>query len=172
MHHQISWWLHGPVRCGAGYRFLDAELRTKGAVCNRGESNNGSCWGLQEMQAWDKEEGRRLLWERTRICLWHGMKGPSREHLMAWPAKGITDLCQFGLRVPRGDFLRKRTRLRGTKEVIKHATKRCQGTHKHQPVLGGMKFQGKWMNIFLSSLVATRPNLPLPSGTVLKDYLK
>ena len=62
-------------------------------------------------------------------------------------AKGITDLCQFGLRVSRGDFLRKRTRLRGTKEVIKHATKRCQGTHKHQPVLGGMMFQGKWMNI-------------------------
>ena len=73
-------------------------------------------------------------------------EGPVQE-AFAGMAEGVTDLCQFGLRVPRGDFLRKRTRLRGTKEVIKHATKRCQGTHKHQPVLGGMKFQGKWMNI-------------------------
>ena len=47
-------------------------------------------------------------------------------------AEGVTDLCQFGLRVPRGNFLRKRTRLRGTKEVIQACNKTVPG-HPQTP---------------------------------------
>ena len=88
---------------------------------------------------------KALLGENPHLSLaWD--EGPIQEGFDGM-AEGVTDLCQFGFKVPRGDFLRKRTRLRGTKEIIKHTTKRCQGTHRHQPVLGGMKIRGKWMNV-------------------------
>ena len=61
--------------------------------------------------------------------------------------EGMTDMCQFGLKVPGKGLLRKRTRLRGSKAVIKHACKRCPGRHHHTPVLGGAKINGQWINI-------------------------
>ena len=60
----------------------------------------------------------------------------------------ITDMCQYGLRIPEGGpFLRKRTRLEGTPELLQPLAKLCPGTHEHTPVLGGMRHQGKWMNV-------------------------
>ena len=63
----------------------------------------------------------------------------------------VTDMCQYGLRKPKNEdhrqkalFLRKRTRLRGTEEILKHCSRRCQGKHEHAPVLGSVKIQGKW----------------------------
>ena len=58
-----------------------------------------------------------------------------------------TDMCQFGLCVPGQPLLRKRTRLRGTKEVIKTCCKRCPGNHQHAHVLGGARINGKWINV-------------------------
>ena len=41
-------------------------------------------------------------------------------------------MCQFCLKLPGGELLRKRTRLRGTLEVVNQCRQRCQG---------------KWMNV-------------------------
>ena len=60
----------------------------------------------------------------------------------------ITDMCQYGLRIPGGGpFLRKRTRLEGTPELVHHLARTCPQTHQHTPVLGGMRYGDKWMNV-------------------------
>ena len=60
----------------------------------------------------------------------------------------ITDMCQFGLRLPSaGPFLRKRTRLEGTPALVHQLGRLCPAKHEHTPVLGGMRYKGKWMNV-------------------------
>ena len=72
-------------------------------------------------------------------------------HAFDGMGEAVTDMCQYGLRKPKSEdhrqkalFLRKRTRLRGTEEILKHCSRRCQGKHEHAPVLGSVKIQGKW----------------------------
>ena len=62
-----------------------------------------------------------------------------------------TDMCQYGLRKPASEDhlgrpmpLKKRTRLRGTEEIIEECSRRCPNHHEHAPVLGSVKIQGKW----------------------------
>ena len=63
-----------------------------------------------------------------------------------------TDMCQYNLRKPNEEFpeeepmyLKKRTRLRGTPEILKHCSRLCTGhQHLHTPVLGGVKINGHW----------------------------
>ena len=63
----------------------------------------------------------------------------------------VTDMCQYGLKKPREEheeqtqFLRKRTRLRGNKEILEMCERKCEGKgHQHAPVLGGVKIAGRW----------------------------
>ena len=63
----------------------------------------------------------------------------------------VTDMCCYGLKkphehTPEGQplFLRKRTRLRGTEEILDRCDAKCQGGHQHTPVLGGVKIDGRW----------------------------
>ena len=60
---------------------------------------------------------------------------------------GTTDMCQFGLRVPGGNLLRKRTALKGTKEVVRRCCRKCCGNHRHDLVFGSAKIHGKWTTI-------------------------
>ena len=48
-------------------------------------------------------------------------------------------------------LVKKRTRLRGTPQVLKHCTKKCPGTHTHRYVVEGFKISGKWMNVSIFS---------------------
>jgi len=59
-----------------------------------------------------------------------------------------TDMCRFGFKVPghTQPLMKKRTRLRGTPQVLKHCTKKCPGTHTHRHVVGGFKISDTWMN--------------------------
>lgn len=63
----------------------------------------------------------------------------------------VTDMCQFNLKKPGAEsedgrplYLRKRTRLAGTREILEACQRKCQGQHEHTPVLGGVKIKGKW----------------------------
>ena len=58
------------------------------------------------------------------------------------------DMCQYGLRLPEaGAFLRKRTRLQGTAEILERCSRLCQGGHEHTPVVGGARIDGEWMAV-------------------------
>ena len=58
------------------------------------------------------------------------------------------DMCRFGLRLPKqGPFLRKRTKLVGTVEIMENCSKMCQRDHEHCPVLGGVRVGEKWMPV-------------------------
>lgn len=72
-------------------------------------------------------------------------------HAFEGMGETVTDMCQYGLKKPKSEdyrqkalFLRKRTRLRGTEEIMKHCSRRCKGGHEHAPVLGSVKIHGKW----------------------------
>ena len=60
---------------------------------------------------------------------------------------GVPDMCQFKLRIPGGRLLRKRTLLKGTKEVVRRCTRKCCGDHQHDLVFGSAKINGKWTTI-------------------------
>lgn len=76
---------------------------------------------------------------------------PAIEEAFENMSECITDMCQYGLKKPKTEFegeeefLRKRTRLRGTKEIIERRSRRCDGKGQvHEPVLGGVKIGGHW----------------------------
>ena len=65
-----------------------------------------------------------------------------------------TDMCRYGLRKPKKEnyygkaqFLRKRTRLQGTAEILEKCSRKCQRGHQHAPVLGSVKVYGKWKSL-------------------------
>ena len=91
-----------------------------------------------------RERGGALMGENPDPSL--AWKEPLIEE--AFEGQGVTkcDMCQFGLKIPAGP-IRKRTRLRGTEEIMEACTRKCQGEHQHAPCLGGVQIEGKWMNV-------------------------
>ena len=119
-------------------------------------------WQRQQLEL-RREEQRRLL-GFVRDCSHDQRKrgglllGENPKPSLAWKepliieafdgmGSAVTDMCQFGLRIPGGEALRKRTRLEGTKELVEHCSRICEGKHAHTPVLGGMRYDGRWMNV-------------------------
>eukprot|EP00435_Cladocopium_sp_Y103_P070035 s255_g34.t1 len=91
-----------------------------------------------------RERGGALMGENPDPSL--AWKEPLIEE--AFEGQGVTkcDMCQFGLKIPAGP-IRKRTRLRGTEEIMTACTRKCNGEHQHAPCLGGVHINGKWMNV-------------------------
>ena len=65
---------------------------------------------------------------------------------------GCTEMCAYGLKKPQEEdpwlrplFLRKRTGLAGTTEIVERCNRRCPGDHVHAPVVGGVRLGGRWM---------------------------
>ena len=77
---------------------------------------------------------------------------PDIEEAFEGTGSTITDMCRYNLKKPNEEFpeeppqcMRKRTRLRGTPEILKYCSRKCDGKHhQHTPVLGGVKIKGKW----------------------------
>ena len=61
----------------------------------------------------------------------------------------ITHMCMYNKKRPdTREFIRKPTRLKGTKEVIDSCSRRCDGSHEHCVIEGSMKLEnGKRMNV-------------------------
>ena len=67
-------------------------------------------------------------------------------------AHGDTDMCAYGLQKPEDEdpwgrklYLKKRTKLAGTEEIIEGCSRKCPKNHVHAPVVGGVRVKGKWM---------------------------
>ena len=65
---------------------------------------------------------------------------------------GDTDMCAYGLQKPTEEdpwqrrlYLKKRTKLAGTEEIIEECSRKCPQDHVHAPVVGGVRVHGKWM---------------------------
>ena len=88
--------------------------------------------------------------ERRRAVL-----GENPEQSLAWKeppiiaafsdqASGKGHMCMFNKRRPDNDLLvRKGTRFDGTPEIVRNVSKICNGKHRHSPIEGSMKVQGK-----------------------------
>ena len=84
-----------------------------------------------------RKRGGALLGENPRPSL--AWKEPLIEEAFSGTSMAVCDMCMFGLRVPDGPHLRKRTRLQGTEEITKRCEKLCDKSHEHTPVVGGVK---------------------------------
>lgn len=60
----------------------------------------------------------------------------------------VFDQCQYGLRIPNKDgslgLALKPTKMAGNLPHLSRLGKRCDHSHQHVAVLGGVKFQGRW----------------------------
>ena len=58
-------------------------------------------------------------------------------------------MCMYNKNTPdTGEFVRKPTRLKGSKEVIDSCSRRCDGSHEHCVIEGSMKLEnGKRVNV-------------------------
>ena len=91
-----------------------------------------------------RKRGDALLGENPHPSL--AWKEPLIEEAFEGQATTRCDMCQYGLKIPTG-HIRKRTRLRGTEEILARCSRLCDGSHDHAPCLGGVKMEGKWMNV-------------------------
>ena len=91
-----------------------------------------------------RKRGGALLGENPHPSL--AWKEPLIEEAFEGQATTRCDMCQYGLKIPTG-HIRKRTRLRGTEEILARCSRLCDGSHDHAPCLGGVKMEGKWMNV-------------------------
>lgn len=63
-------------------------------------------------------------------------------------AYGRVDMCMYGLKRPdTKQCLKKPTGLAGTREIVEECQKLCSGKHKHAPVMGAMKINGRWESV-------------------------
>ena len=67
---------------------------------------------------------------------------------------GCTEMCAYGLKKPQEEdpwsrplYLRKKTGLAGTAEIVESCNRRCPKDHVHAPVLGGVRLGGRWMTL-------------------------
>ena len=90
-----------------------------------------------------RKRGGAILGENPKPSL--AWKEPLIEEAFSGTSMAISDMCMFGLRVPDGPHLRKRTRLQGTEEITHRCEKLCDKSHDHTPVVGGIKTHGTWM---------------------------
>ena len=92
-----------------------------------------------------RQRGGALLGENPKPSL--AWQEPLIQEAFQDTPSTVCDMCQFGLRLPDGPFLRKRTRLHGTKEIMDRCSRICDGNHEHTPVVGGARIQGEWMPV-------------------------
>ena len=92
-----------------------------------------------------RKRGGAVLGENPKPSL--AWKEPLIEEAFAGTGDSICDMCTFGLRLPQGPFLKKRTRLRGTEEIVARCNTLCPGHREHTPVVGGAKINGQWMPV-------------------------
>ena len=61
---------------------------------------------------------------------------------------GICDMCAHDKKRPdNGMYVRKRTRIDGTQEIVSALSIKCNGRHKHSPVEGSMHVEGKSIRV-------------------------
>ena len=94
-----------------------------GALLGETQPHPGNLRNQQSLKL--SKECRRWSW--THAAIGYGLKKP-QEHI----------------REGQPLLLRKRTRLKGTEEILDRCDAKCQGRHQHTPVLGGVQIGRRW----------------------------
>ena len=92
-----------------------------------------------------RERGGALLGENPKPSL--AWREPLIEEAFEGMPSTTCDMCMFNLKIPGDQYLRKRTTLKGTPEILNRCSRMCDGRHQHAHVFGTCKIQGKWTNL-------------------------
>ena len=163
----------------------------------------GGWWHLNRLHMTDKEVAQREFWTRVFIqfccelmelqfsyggqCLFEHPKDsvawhhPSMVKLTKFMHMIVVDMCQYGLRIPGGDLIRKTTNLLVSHECMKGIAKRCPGSShgdhsRHQVVAGShpqvgaiSTFAGKYTPAFVKAVLRTVKGLPEAECLIVMD---